>query len=437
VHLIKKSGLMGNPKEETPFQVAGQAAAIAAQANIPVILWGPPGIGKTEWIIALGEVMGVRPDEGLEIVLGSTKDPADIAGILMPTGETRPPKWASDIRKRSEAGKRSLLFLDEFSLMTPLVQGAFLRVVRDKVAGETSLEGTGAKRCGDCVAIIAAANRPEQTAGAIPLPPPSANRLIHIDWPDPDPRVWIKGLVLGWESLRPDLSQVKLPKNWRRSKEAQSARQDIADFMVALGDEALSAMPKGGQEHYAWPSPRSWDNAALALGAARAVGASQDVQYTLVSGAVGEAQATQFLAYTTQKDLPDPEEILKKPKSWSPPDDKVVVMTDEKGKEIKRRVARNDIIFAVIYSVVGAVQRRFTVERWRAAWDFLLHLEEVCTAAERGTIVIGAAGLMEMVGHQKGLDWGQVEKVLPPKKLGPLFMEMKKAKIIPSAFGGK
>jgi MoxR-like ATPase len=431
VHLIKKSGLVGNPAEETPFQIASNAAAIAVQANIPVILWGPPGIGKTEWMVALGEVMGVRPGEGLEIVLGSTKDPADIAGILMPSGETRPPKWAQDIQNRSRAKKRSLLFLDEFSLMTPLVQGAMLRVVRDKVAGETNLEAG----CGDCVAVVAAANKPEHTSGALPLPPPSANRLIHIDWPDPDPRVWVKGLLLGWQALRPDLSKVKLPKNWKKSPKMHSARQDIADFMSTIGD--LSEMPKDtGQEHYAWPSPRSWDNAALALGAARVVGASDDVQFVLMAGAVGQAQALEFMAYTTQKDLPDPEEILKKPRFWSPPDEQVVEMTDESGKTVKRRVTRNDIIFAVINSVVAAVQRKFSVERWKSAWEFLLHLEEVATPAERGVIVIGAAGLMEMVGHQKGLDWGVVEKHLPPERLGPLFKEMQAAKIIPKVFGG-
>jgi MoxR-like ATPase len=431
VHLIKKSGLMGNPVEETPFQVASNAAAIAVQANIPVILWGPPGIGKTEWMIALGEVLGVKPGAGLEIVLGSTKDPADIAGILMPTGETRPPKWAQDIQNRSKAKKRSLLFLDEFSLMTPLVQGAMLRVVRDKVAGETNLEAG----CGDCVAVVAAANKPEHTSGALPLPPPSANRLIHIDWPDPDPRAWVKGLLLGWQALRPDLAKVKLSKNWKKSPKLHGARQDIADFMSTIGE--LSEMPKDtGQEHFAWPSPRSWDNAALALGAARSVGASDDVQFALLSGAVGQAQALEFMAYTTQKDLPDPEEILKKPRSWSPPDEQVVEMVDESGKTVKRRVTRNDIIFAVINSVVAAVQRKFSVERWKSAWEFLLYLEEVATPAERGVIVIGAAGLMEMVGHQKGLDWGVVEKHLPPDRLGPLFKEMQKAKIIPKVFGG-
>jgi hypothetical protein len=99
-------------------------------------------------------------------------------------------------------------------------------------------------------------------------------------------------------------------------------------------------------------------------------------------------------------------------------------------------VTRNDIIFAVINSVVAAVQRKFSVERWKSAWEFLLYLEEVATPAERGVIVIGAAGLMEMVGHQKGLDWGVVEKHLPPDRLGPLFKEMQKAKIIPKVFGG-
>jgi hypothetical protein len=372
--------------------------------------------------------MGVTPDNGLETVIGSTKDPADIAGMLMPDQRVRPPIWAQRIMERSQKKERSLLFLDEFSSMTPMVHAALLRVVRDKVAGETNLE----KGCGNCVAVVAAANKPKEGAAAIPLPPPAANRIIHIDWPDPDPRVWIKGLLLGWEALRPDLSKIKLPKDWRKSGELRKAKKDVSDFMSTIG--VLSDMPTGPQRHYAWPSPRSWDNAALALGCARLVGASLEVQYTLVSGAVGEGQAGEFFAFTEQKDLPDPEDLLKKPKSWSPPADQVVVITTEEGKEEKKMVSRSDITFAVIYSVVAAVQRKFSVERWKKAWDVMLHLEDV--TKETDVVVIGAAGLMEMVGHRKGLDWGVVEKHLPPERLGPLFKAMQDAKIIPKAFGG-
>jgi MoxR-like ATPase len=449
VRLIKKSGLVSNPDEETKFDVASKAAAIASQANIPVILWGPPGIGKTEWIIGLGELMGVKPGKGLEIVIGSTRDPADIAGILMPDGELRPPRWAREIHDRSSVGERSLLFMDEFSSMVPMVHAALLRVVRDKVAGDTDLEGSGSRRCGECVSIVMAANKPGEGASSQPLPPPAANRIIHINWPDPDKRAWVRGLLGGWDVLRPDLSEIRLPKDWKRQPELQKAKQDIADFISTIG--MLSSMPEKGDPrlNYAWPSPRSWDNAALALGAARTVGASKAVQNMLVAGAVGQAQADEFFAFNEQKDLPDPEDLLRDPTSWSPPasDETVRVVSvkmerdAESGELVERTVEedrpikRNDILFAVIYSVVEAVRNKLTIDRWRSAWEVLMHLQEV--TGQTDIIIVGSAGLMKMVGKHKDLTWPAIEPILVTymEEFEKLFKAMEKAKILPKGFG--
>ena len=434
VHLIKKSGLVGNPEKESAFDIRSKAAAIAVQARIPVILWGPPGIGKTEWIIALGKVLGVTPDDGLEIVLGSTKDPTDIAGTLLPTGgrsvETIPPKWADDIRKRSRQDLPSLLFLDEFSLTTPMVQGALLRVIRDKVAGDVDLEeGCPGK---NCVAVVAAANRPEDTPNALPLPPPSANRLIHIDWPSPDKLVWVKGMLLGWDVLAPDLSDVKLAKNWKQSRAMKQTRKDVADFMAlqsisVLSTEKLTEAEGGG----AWPSPRSWDNAALALGAARSVNASIDVQRTLVAGAVGDAQALSFFAYLLNRDLPDPEDILKDPTGWKPPENQWLQIKDEEGNVVdKKLLTRNDVIFAVVTSVATAVDNKFSIDRWKKAWDFLTYLTDVTGEQSHGVVFIAGASLMKMVGKKKGLNFGVVEKHLTEDRLGALYESLQSAGIV-------
>jgi MoxR-like ATPase len=426
VHLVRKSVWMQNPAKETKQQIASAAAAIAVQANIPVILWGPPGIGKTDWITALAATMGLKEGKGLEIVIGSTRDPSDVVGIVMPDRSIRVPQWVDSIQKRSKKGRRSLLFLDEFSLMTPLVQAAFLRVIRDKVAGETNLEAG----CGDCVAVVAAANRPDESVGGMLLPPPSANRLIHIDWPEPDAREWIKGLLFGWETLRPDLAKVKLPQDWRDRPQMQQAKKDIADFIATIGE--LSEMPKDTRRHYAWPSPRSWDNAATALGCARIVGASDEVQNALVAGAVGQAQADEFYAYTTQKDLPDPEAILEDPTSWSPPSGQVIEIKSASGQKKTVPIKRNDIIYAVIYSVVVAVRRNVSAERWLRAWDFIMHLDNVTGPEQKAVIVIGASSLMEMIGQYKELDWtaaGIVAKKIGREKFGWILQEMVKANL--------
>jgi MoxR-like ATPase len=350
IYMAKKGGLIGNPEDLTDAQAVQQAAALAVQANIPIILWGAPGIGKTSWLEALGNAMGAK----VFTVIGSTKDPADIGGIMDLEGRLIPPIWAAEIRKRSLAGKKSVLFLDEFSSMTPLVQASLLRVVRDKVAGETDFdpkhEGKGKGRA---VHVVCAANRPEEGAGSIDLPPPAANRLIHFSWPTPSPLEWAQGVITGkWSVPKLEI----LPDGWRRSSAMRGAKEDIAAFVQAR-EEFLLSMPKTEKEAgEAWASPRSWEMAAEALGAARFAGSPLDVQQELVKGAVSNDIALEFFNYLEKRDLPDPEDILKDPTRWIPPE------------------GRGDVVFAVANSVTRAVGRKPTTERFDAAVKFFLNM---------------------------------------------------------------
>ena len=352
IYMAKKSGLIGNPEEMTDAQAIQQAAALAVQANIPIILWGAPGIGKTSWLEALGKAMGAE----VFTVIGSTKDPADIGGIMDLKGRLIPPIWAAEIRKRSLAGKKSVLFLDEFSSMTPLVQAALLRVVRDKVAGETDFDPKSGPLKGRAVNIVCAANRPEEGAGSIDLPPPAANRLIHFSWPTPSPLEWAQGVITGkWPVPKLEI----LPDGWRRSSAMRGAKEDVAAFVQAR-EEFLLSMPKTEKlAGEAWPSPRSWEMAAEALGAARFAGSPLDVQYELVRGAIGENIAGEFFNYISERDLPDPEDILKDPTKWVPPE------------------GRGDVVFAVANSVVRAVKQEPTPDRFEAAINFIMHMVNI------------------------------------------------------------
>jgi len=133
---LAKRGMSRNPEDPSDVEASQQAAAIAVQAGLPTILWGEPGIGKTSWLEALGRVM----DAKVFTVIGSTKDPADIGGMMDREGRLIAPRWAQEIAERSINGERSVLFLDEFSSMSPLVHAAMLRVVNEKVAGDLNFD---------------------------------------------------------------------------------------------------------------------------------------------------------------------------------------------------------------------------------------------------------------------------------------------------------
>src|SRR6202046_5077042 len=161
-----------------------EALGVAVAARVPVLLWGAPGTGKTSAIRAMAQAMGLP----CETVIASIREPSDFAGLPIVVGGDvvfAPPAWA---RRLAEAG-RGLLFLDELSTAPPAVQAALLRVVLERAVGDLTLP--------EEIAVVAAANPPEQAADGWDLSAPLANRLCHLSW-DIDPRAVADGLAGGW-----------------------------------------------------------------------------------------------------------------------------------------------------------------------------------------------------------------------------------------------
>src|SRR5262249_51485082 len=147
-----------------------EALAVAVAAGVPVLLWGSPGTGKTSAVVALGASLGWP----VETVIGSIREPSDFAGLpVVSDGSVSlsPPSWAT----RLCAAGRGLLFFDELTTAPPAVQAAMLRVVLERVVGDTHLPAG--------VRVVAAANPPDEAADGWELSAPLANRLVHLDWP--------------------------------------------------------------------------------------------------------------------------------------------------------------------------------------------------------------------------------------------------------------
>ncbi len=97
-----------------------------------------------------------------------------------------------------------------------------------------------------------------------------------------------------------------------------------------------------------WPSGRTWYLASRFLAAIEAVSpGNRLLQGAALAGLIGD-QALPFLEYAEQLNLPDPEDILKDPRSLVLPD-------------------RTDRAYAICYSLVGAVLNNKTLPRWEAA----------------------------------------------------------------------
>src|SRR5690349_1936062 len=220
------------------------ALALAVAANLPVLLWGEPGIGKSATLAQLAEGL----DAPMETVIASVHEPSDFAGLPIvgddPASQgvpMAPPDWAVRLSRYG----RGILFFDELSSAPPAVQAALLRVVLERRVGSLTLP--------PAVRIVAAANPPASAADGWHLAPPLANRFVHLHWTH-DPRTVARGLSGTWPAIT-----VPVVDPARTSSALARARGAVAGFLTArpglahhLPDDAEA---RGG----AWPSPRAWE----------------------------------------------------------------------------------------------------------------------------------------------------------------------------------
>jgi hypothetical protein len=309
-----------------------EALSVAVSARVPVLLWGGPGTGKSSAVRALASAM----DWLCEVVIASIREPSDFAGLpVVHDGQVRfaPPRWA----QRLAAEGHGILFLDEISTAPPAVQAALLRVVLERVVGDLALPAQ--------VAVVAAANPPEQASDGWDLSAPLANRFCHIEW-NADASTFAQGIAGGWPVPR----VADLPEQWQLR---QSSVRGLVGAFVHARPSLLAQPPRDASAAgRAWPSPRTWEMAANLLAASDEIGASAEVRAVLVAGAVGDGPGLEFLHWLLEIDLGDPESALAEPTSFVLPE-------------------RGDRAYAALSAVAAAVAANPTAERWIAGWKVL------------------------------------------------------------------
>lgn len=314
-----------------------EALALAVTANLPVLLWGEPGIGKSATLQQLAAGL----DTPMETIIASVHEPSDFSGLPI-VGDNpgvhgvamAPPDWAV----RVAAAGRGLLFFDELSSAPPAVQAALLRVVLERRVGSLQLP--------DTVRIVAAANPPSSAADGWHLSPPLANRFVHLRWTH-DPRTVARGLSGTWPVI-----QVPSVSPARFATAAAQARGAIAGFLTARPGLVHHLPTDAEGRGTAWPSPRTWEMALRLLAVATAARASAQGRATALIGAVGDGPGLELVSYLDTLDLPDPERVLADPDAFALPD-------------------RGDRQLAFLTAIVSAVQADPTRPRWEAGWVVL------------------------------------------------------------------
>jgi hypothetical protein len=326
------------PRADTQLE----ALTLAVSADLPVLLWGEPGIGKTAALNQLADALELP----LTTVIASVHEPSDFSGLPVvgddPTEQgvpMAPPDWAVRLVRAGEG----LLFLDELSTAPPAVQAALLRVVLERRIGALALPPG--------VRIVAAANPRSSAADGWELSPPLANRFVHLQWTY-DHEVVVRGLGGTWpKAVLPRLAPAQLP-------EAVAFARRAVCKLLAARPGLVHQLPKNeARRGGAWPSPRSWEMTLRLVAFATAAGASREALSMLVRGAVGDGPGLELLASLDRMDLPDPEVLLADPAAAVLPQ-------------------RGDLCQTVLDGVVEAVRRRPEQSRWDAAWSLLVRALE-------------------------------------------------------------
>ena len=143
-------------------------AALHGQ-HTPVMLWGAPGVGKSQMVAQVAERHGM-PVIDLRL---SQMEPSDLRGI--PFRNDGRVDWAvpSMLPEAERHGNQGILFLDEITSVPPSVSAAAYQLILDR--------RLGAYEVPDGWAIFAAGNRQGDRGVTYTMPAPLANRFSHFD----------------------------------------------------------------------------------------------------------------------------------------------------------------------------------------------------------------------------------------------------------------
>lgn len=358
------------------MQETALALCIALNAN--VIIWGPPGAGKTEVLKSIARANNFH----LEVVLLSAKEPSEVSGIpYVADGKekTAPPEYVRNVMRairktEDKPAQYSMVFWDEFSTALPSVQAPALTTFLDRKAGPYQMPMD--------TRMVAAANPPKIAANGWDLSAPTANRFTHIDW-SLDATTIANGFQQGWTP--PDIP--RLPSSKNMEPLIQNAKILIGAFIRSKPDavefdfanyRGNSSADNFKASDNAFPTARSWEMAAklyAGVKSARFADGSplnDSILALLLEGTVGVAMASEFMAYANALDIPSPIEALNKPDDFELParGDKIsAVLASVQQQAISYRHGKNyariwdhwgNIISRVIDQGFGDIALSFT-----------------------------------------------------------------------------
>ena len=256
--------------------------------HTPVMLWGPPGVGKSR-IVA--DVAARHEARVIDIRLAQM-EPTDLRGIPFREGTEVVWSTPSLLPREDRDGASGILFLDEITSAPATVTAAAYQLILDRRLGDYRVPGSWA--------IVAAGNRLGDRGVTYTMPAPLANRFAHVEVePDLDDWVvWAHGhgidpRLVAFLRFRPDLlfnfdtarasAAFPTPRSWEYANRALATYADdpslLGDALAGCVGPAAAAALQAFIEHLG----RLPDLDSILAGGEVEAPAALDLQYAVAA----------------------------------------------------------------------------------------------------------------------------------------------------------
>lgn len=252
-------------------------SGLSPKALPSVMLWGPPGVGKSQAVRQIAKNIEVESGKHVEVtdVRLLLFNPIDLRGIPVASEDRTLAVWLKPkiFQMDDSDDVVNILFLDEISAAPQSVQAAAYQITLDRVVGEHKLPD-------NCI-VIAAGNRVTDKSVSFKMPKALANRLLHIE---------IEGSF----------------ESWRKWAVHSGINSKVLGYLSFRNDRLFGF--DATNDDLAFPTPRSWEMVSSLLN-----NVMDDVvkMYPMIAGLIGSGPAIEFRTWcSVYNDLPAMDDVF-------------------------------------------------------------------------------------------------------------------------------
>jgi len=272
--MSKKENTSGNLNTTRTLTAKRTASAIkhAFKSQRPIMLWGPPGIGKSEVVAEIGKNLN-RPVIDVRLALW---DPTDLKGIPFYNPKANSMEWAPPAELPQDPDSNVILFFDELPSAVPATQAAAYQLIHNRRIGKYILPKN--------VDMVAAGNREGDRGVTYKMPKPLANRFLHLE------------MAVDFDS-------------WFEWAVDRNVHADVVGYLSYAKQDLMSFDPRSPE--HAFATPRSWKFVSDLLDDEDEGNISDDTLADLVTGALGDGLCYKFMTHRKiASKMPKPTDIL-------------------------------------------------------------------------------------------------------------------------------